>query len=71
MSLMRPARLDGLEPFAHLKDLLERLPTHPSSAIKQLLPYRWPPLRDSGYVGTKFDTVETVVDTAVSGRLSR
>lgn len=32
---------NGLEPYAYLKDVLERLPTQPASAMTELLPYRW------------------------------
>jgi len=43
MSLLHTARLNGLEPYAYLKDVLERLPTQPASAVRELLPYRWKP----------------------------
>lgn len=43
MSLLQIARLNGHEPYAYLKDVLERLPTRPSSAVHDLLPYRWQP----------------------------
>jgi len=43
MSLLHTARLNGHEPYAYLKDVLERLPTQPSSAVHDLLPYRWQP----------------------------
>lgn len=41
MSLLHTARLNGHEPYAYLKDVLERLPTQPASRIGELLPYRW------------------------------
>lgn len=41
MSLMHSARLNGHEPHAYLKDVLERLPTQPASRIAELLPHRW------------------------------
>ncbi|MET3480384.1 transposase [Variovorax sp. 1126] len=44
MSLVHSARLNGHEPHAYLKDVLERLPTHPASRIDELLPHRWQPL---------------------------
>jgi transposase len=44
MSLVRSARLDGHEPYAYLKDVLERLPTQPASRIQELLPHRWQPV---------------------------
>ena len=37
-------RLNGHEPFAYLKDVLERLPTQPYSRIGELLPHRWQPV---------------------------
>ncbi|MBB4846108.1 hypothetical protein HNP55_004662 [Paucibacter oligotrophus] len=43
MSLLHTARLNGHEPYAYLKDVLERLPTQPPSALVELLPYRWTP----------------------------
>ena len=43
MSLLHTARLNGHEPYAYLKDVLERLPTHPASRIQELLPYHWQP----------------------------
>jgi transposase len=41
MSLVHSARLNGQEPYAYLKDVLERLPTQPASRIGELLPHRW------------------------------
>lgn len=41
MSLLQLAKLDGLDPYVYLKDVLERLPTHRASCIDQLLPHRW------------------------------
>jgi transposase len=41
MSLVHSARLNGHEPHAYLKDVLERLPTQPASRIAELLPHRW------------------------------
>lgn len=43
MSLLHTARINGHEPYAYLKDVLERLPTHPASRIDELLPHRWAP----------------------------
>ena len=34
-------RINGLDPYAYLKDVLERLPTHAASRIDELLPHRW------------------------------
>lgn len=43
MSLVHSAKLNGLEPHAYLRDVLQRLPTHPASRIADLLPHRWQP----------------------------
>lgn len=43
MSLIQSVRLNGHEPFAYLKDALERLPAQPYSRIGELLPHRWRP----------------------------
>lgn len=43
MSLVHSARLNGHEPFAYLRDVLERLPTQPASRVGELLPHRWKP----------------------------
>lgn len=43
MSLIQSARLNGHDPYAYLKDVLQRLPTHKNSQIAQLLPHRWTP----------------------------
>ena len=39
MSLVQSARLNGLDPYAYLADVLSRLPTHPDSQIDELLPH--------------------------------
>lgn len=41
MSLVHSARLNGHDPYAYLRDVLERLPTQPASRIDELLPHRW------------------------------
>jgi len=43
MSLVHSARLSGHDPYAYLRDVLERLPTLPASRIDELLPHRWQP----------------------------
>ena len=43
MSLVQSARLNGLDPYAYLADVLSRLPTHPDSQIDELLPHVWIP----------------------------
>ena len=45
MSLVQSARLCGHEPWAYLKDVLERLLEHPNHRIDELLPHRWVPSR--------------------------
>ena len=41
MSLVQSAKLNGHDPWAYLRDVLERLPTHLNSRIDELLPHRW------------------------------
>lgn len=41
MSLVQSARLNGLDPYAYLKDVLQRLPTHRASRVEELLPHCW------------------------------
>ena len=43
MSLLHSAKLNGLEPYDYLKDVLTRLPTQPAARIEELLPHRWRP----------------------------
>lgn len=43
MSLLHSARLNGHDPHAYLRDVLEQLPTQPASRIGQLLPHHWQP----------------------------
>lgn len=43
MILLHTARINGHEPYAYLKDVLQRLPTQPASRIEELLPHRWAP----------------------------
>jgi transposase len=43
MSLIQSARMNGHDPYAYLKDVLTRLPTHKASHIDELLPHRWQP----------------------------
>jgi transposase len=43
MSLVHSAKLNGHDPYAYLRDVLERLPTHPASRIGELLAHRWRP----------------------------
>ena len=43
MSLLQSARMNAHDPYAYLKDILSRLPTHKASRIGELLPHRWQP----------------------------
>ncbi len=43
MSLVQSAKMNGHEPWAYLKDVLTRLPSHQNSRIEELLPHRWKP----------------------------
>jgi len=44
-SLVETAKLNGVEPFAYLKDVLQRmLDGHPASLIDELLPWNWRPI---------------------------
>ena len=43
MSLVHSARINGHDPYAYLKDVLDRLPTQPASRIAELLPHHWKP----------------------------
>jgi len=43
MSLIQSARLNGHDPYAYLRDVLERLPSQPNSRIDELLPHLWTP----------------------------
>ena len=40
-SLIASAKRHGLDPFAYLRDLLRRIPTHPNRDIENLLPDWW------------------------------
>jgi hypothetical protein len=43
MSLVQSAKLHGHDAWAYLKDVLERLPSHPNCLIDELLPHQWAP----------------------------
>jgi hypothetical protein len=43
-SLLETAKLNGIEPYAYLKDVLDRMANgHPMSRIDDLLPWNWSP----------------------------
>jgi hypothetical protein len=41
MSLIQSAKMNGHDPYASLKDVLERFPTQRTSTINELLPHNW------------------------------
>ena len=41
MSLIQSARMNGHDPYAYLRDVMERLPLQRASQIGELLPHRW------------------------------
>ena len=43
-SLVGTCRLNGIEPYAYLKDVLQRLPGQPMTRLAELLPFNWQPL---------------------------
>jgi hypothetical protein len=43
VSLVQSAKLNGLEPWAYLRDVLTRIHSHPSHRLEELLPHRWRP----------------------------
>jgi hypothetical protein len=43
MRLIHSARINGHDPYAYLREVLERLPTQRASQIGELLPHRWMP----------------------------
>ena len=43
MSLVQSARMYGHDPWAYLRDVLTRLPTHLARDKDDLLPHRWAP----------------------------
>ena len=43
MSLVQSAKLNGLDPWAYLRDVLACIHSHPSHRLDELLPHRWQP----------------------------
>lgn len=41
MSLIHSAKLNGLDPYAYLRVVLERLPSQAANRAVELLPHRW------------------------------
>jgi transposase len=47
-SLIASAKLNGVEPYVYLRDILERMVAgHPAGRLDQLLPWNWSPLASS------------------------
>ena len=42
-SLIGTCKLNAVEPYAYLKDVLQRLPQHPINRVAELLPFNWKP----------------------------
>ena len=42
-SLVGTCKLNHIEPYAYLKDVLQRLPSHPVNRLAELLPFNWKP----------------------------
>jgi transposase len=43
LSVVQSCMALGVEPFAYLRDVLDRVSTHPASRIAELLPDAWKP----------------------------
>ena len=41
MSLVQSPKLNKVEPWSYLRDVLARIHSHPASRIDELLPHRW------------------------------
>ena len=48
MSLCMTCKDRGIDPQAYLRDVLDRISTHPAKRIDELLPDRWQELRRAG-----------------------
>jgi transposase len=53
MSLCASCKELGAEPFAYLRDVLDRVSTHPNRRIEELLPDRWKPAESNHPPGRK------------------
>lgn len=42
---MNGAKAHSIDPFVYLRDLIDRVSTHPASRIAELTPRRWKALR--------------------------
>jgi transposase len=52
MSLCMTCKNLGIDPQAYLRDVLDRISTHPARRIEELLPDRWQELRQAGAAAT-------------------
>ena len=52
MSLCTTCKNLGIDPQAYLRDVLDRISTHPAKRIDELLPDRWQELHQAGAAGT-------------------
>jgi transposase len=52
MSLCATCKALGIDPQAYLRDVLDRISTHPAKRIAELLPDRWQELRQAGDAAT-------------------
>lgn len=43
-SLLGTCKLNGVEPFTYLRDVIARIPEHKANKLSELLPYNWQPL---------------------------
>ena len=48
MSLVQSVKINGLDPQAYLKDVMDRLPITKYSDIDELLPHNWTPTVNTG-----------------------
>ena len=46
-TLIETCKLNGVDPFAYLRDVLARIADHPINRIDELLPWTWDPANDS------------------------
>ena len=47
MSLCTTCKAWNIDPFAYLRDVLDRVSTHPNRRIEELLPDRWKPAQST------------------------
>jgi transposase len=53
MSVCATCKALGADPFAYLRDVLDRVSTHPHSRLEELLPDRWKPVQATDPGGRK------------------